>query len=120
MGLEHARLIGATDASGDLTLISEKSIYGLLWEIEWIDDDLADGVDAVLSAINTPSGVDRTLLTLTNANDDAWYRPRELEQDNTGSDGSNRVPMTVAGTLQLVISSGGDTKTGGAIVHYLD
>lgn len=120
MALEDVRLISTTDGSGDLTLTSERAIFGLLWEVEWIDDDLADGVDAVLSVINTPSGVDRTLLTLTDANDDAWYRPREVEQDDAGSDATNRVPVVIAGTLQLVISSGGDTKTGGMVIYYID
>lgn len=120
MALEDVRMIGATDGSGDLTLVSERAIFGLLWEVAWVDGDLADGVDAVLSVINYPDVPSRTLLTLTDANDDAWHRPREVEQDDAGSDATNRVPVVIAGTLQLVISSGGDTKTGGMVIYYID
>jgi hypothetical protein len=120
MALDGIRLTGTTDASGDLTLTAERAVLGLLWSVEWIDGDLADGVDAVLSLVNTSSEVDLTLLTLTNANDDAQYFPRATECNEAGVAQSNRVPPLMDGTLQLVISSGGNAKTGGCIVYYLD
>lgn len=120
MSLNAVRLTGETDASGDLTLTGGGAIFGLIWAVEWIDGDLADGVDAVLSVTLTSSEVDLTLLTLTDANDDAWYFPRETECNNAGVAQSNRVPALIDGTLQLVISSGGNAKTGGCIVYYLD
>lgn len=117
--LEHVRLDATTDGSGDATVYGTKGIYGILMEVEWIDGDLADGVDAVLSMARRGDVPDRTVLTLTNANDDAYYRPRELETDNTGADATNRVPIVIWGTPKLVVSSGGDTKTGGVILHYI-
>ena len=125
MTLNEIRMIGTTDGDGDLTLTAPRSVFGHLDAVEWIDGDFADGVDAVLSVTLTPSGVDRTLLTLTNANDDKWYHPRTLVQteagaDLTGTSGGDREKMIIAGTLKLVISSGGATKTGGAIIYYHD
>lgn len=92
----------------------------LLYAVEWIDGDLANGVDAVLSVTDNGSGVDYTLLTLTNANDDKWYYPSTVEADTAGANRTTTTKMVVQGTLQLVISDGGDTKTGGAYVYTVD
>lgn len=119
MIIESFHLTGTTDASGNLTVTSESPLIGFLYAVEWIDGDLADGVDAVLSLIRTPSGVDTTLLTLTDANDDAWYYPRETACDNTGTSSGASVDPIVIGTLRLVISSGGNAKTGGAIAYVI-
>jgi hypothetical protein len=59
---------------------------------------------------------------LTNANDDAWYMPREPVHDNATTavtfDGTNEIydRQVVDGILSLVISSGGNAKSGGCIV----
>lgn len=117
------KLTGTTDASGDLTVTSEASYNGLLHSVQWIDGDLADGVDAVLSVTNTDAGVDFTVLTLTNANADAMYHPRHQIDTEAGAgvtyDGTNEVyeMVPVVGKLKLVVSSGGDTKTGGVVVY---
>ena len=115
-------LQGTTDSGGDatITVATDRGLPQLLYAVEWVDGDLADGVDAVLSVTGNLSGVDHTILTLTNANDDAWYYPREIEQDNTGTDLSTYTLPVISDTLQLVISSGGDTKTGGAIIYALE
>ena len=122
MMYEVIKLTGTTNASGDLTVTSTASYNGRLALVQWIDGDLADGVDAVLSMTNTDAGVDVTLLTLTNANDDAIYPVRAIAKDQAGAtityDGTNEIyePLPVVGKLKLVVSSGGDTKTGGAVV----
>ena len=122
--LKDVILTGTTTTAGDVTITSAGH-YGYLYAVQWIDGDLADGVDAVLSttATTTPGGVAHTLLTLTDANVDLWYYPRMVVHDNAGAevtyDATNQLygPMAVVtGTLSLVIASGGDTKTGGAIV----
>ncbi len=118
--LKSVRLTGTTNASGALTVLAPHSILGWLFAVQWIDGTLADGVDAVLSVTRTPSEVDKTLLTLTNANDDAWYHPRVLECDAAGASIGTYTPMIIEGTLKLVVSSGGDTLTGGCIVYYTD
>ena len=108
-----------TDDSGDYTeTLSERIQFGFLYAVEWVDNDLVDGVDAVLSVASTPSGVDQTLLTLTDANDDAWEYPRTETQDNTGANNGGLDFYLIAGKLKLVVSSGGDTKTGSMRVYY--
>lgn len=117
------RLEGTTDASGDLTVNASRSVIGELVAVEWNDGDFADGVDAVISLQNRASGVAKTVLTLTNANDDAWYYPRTPSQDNAGADvtydGTNEIyePFFVTGTPRLVVSSGGNAKSGGCTLY---
>jgi hypothetical protein len=120
--IDQIKLVGITNSSGAVT-VTGGPVSGRLIAVEWIDGDLADGVDAVLSVIGTSSGVDYTLLTLTNADNDAWYYPRRLVHDEagvalTGTSGGDRAMAVILGTLKLVISSGGDSKTGGCVVYY--
>lgn len=123
MKLVSVILVGTTAGGGSVTVTDTKSRTGLLYAAEWIDGTLADGVDATLTVQNTESGVVTTLLTLTNANDDAWYHVRHLVHDETGTAltgtaGGDRVMPVINGTLQLAITSGGATNTGGCIVYY--
>lgn len=121
--IEQVKLYGTTAADGSLTVQSNVNVLGSLVAVEWIDGDLADGVDAVLSCVRNDNAADVTLLTLTNANNDAWYYPLASAHDNAGAgityDGTNEiyVNQVVNGQLKLVISSGGDTKSGGCIVY---
>ena len=118
--MNELRLTGTTSGGGAATITATRPVLGLLFGVEWIDGDLADGVDAVLSVVQTGSAVDQVLLTLTDANSDAWYYPRELEDDNAGAALSTYTYPVVNGVMQLVIASGGDTKTGGCIVYYIE
>ncbi len=121
MGLANLRLIDTTAADGTKTITAPYPIKGLLIGVEWVVGDLAAGVDGTLTAQNTPSGVARTLLTLTNANANAFYNVREAEHDTTGqatTSGSTCYPM-ICGTPQLAIAQGGNAKTGGMVLYYL-
>ncbi len=117
------KLEGTTDADGDLTVDHTTNVIGRLIAIEWIDGTFADGVDAVISTQERSSGVAQTLLTLTNANDDKMYYPRAVVHDDAGADvtydGTNEIyeaPL-ISGKPRMVVSSGGDTKTGGCILY---
>ena len=113
------RLDGTTDGSGDLAITHGSAIHGLLYAVEWIDGDLSDGVDAVFTVSGLSDGPDVTLITLTNANDDKWYYPRTLEHDNAGAELSTYNYPVITGKPKMVISSGGATKSGGAILHII-
>lgn len=116
-------LYGTTDSSGDLTVTADVKATGLLHAVEWIDGTLVDGVDAVISFTSSASGVARTVLTLTNADIDAWYFPREAMHSNAGAaityDGTRPIyeRAVVDGILKMVVADGGDTKVGGCIVY---
>jgi hypothetical protein len=116
------KLYGTTDDSGDLTVTADVAVVGLLHAVEWIDGSFAVGVDAVLSLDRDDDAVDITLLTLTDANADKVYYTRYLTSDDAGADLSTAGDATyakgfVSGKLKLVVSDGGDTKTGGCIVY---
>ena len=117
------KLTATTDGSGDATVTTDRVLNGELYAVQWIDGDFADGVDAVISVTSNDAAVDYTVLTLTNANDDAMYYPRAQVQDLAGAgityDGTNEthgVKVPIVGKVKLVVSSGGDTKTGGAVL----
>lgn len=116
-------LQGTTDGSGDLTVNADHQISGYLERVDWIDGTLADGVDAVLTVQSVPSGTANTLMTLTDANNDATYYPRTLMHSETGAaltgtSGGDRTRYLVMGVPRLVVADGGDTKSGGCILYY--
>lgn len=124
--LTQIKLYDITASDGTKTITSDVRVKGKLFAVEWIDGDLADGVDAVLSCVRDDNATDITLLTLTNANNDAIYYPRHQVHSNVGAaltlDGT-RIAYTeplVNGFLKLAITDGGDTKTGGCIAYVCD
>jgi len=123
--LKSIKLTGTTSAGGAVTITATRSILARLYAVEWIDGTFDDGVDGTLSFVQSESEVDTTLLTLTDANSDAWYYPRALVHDAsgtalTGTAGGDRTLPVINGTLKLVIAQGGNAKTGGCIVYYCD
>lgn len=122
--LRSIRLVGTTNGSGAATIDAEIAVFGTLYAVRWIDGDFADGVDGTLTVQNAGGvGVAHTLLTLTDANDDAMQYTRHVVHSEagaalTGTSGGDRAMPLIDGVLRLVIAQGGDTKTGGAIVYY--
>jgi len=93
----------------------------LLHAVEWIDGTLVDGVDAVLSCSARPLGMaDKVLLTLTDANIDKTYYPRELEHSNVGVALTTYALMLVDGTLSLAVTAGGNAMTGGCVCYLIE
>jgi hypothetical protein len=93
----------------------------LLHAVEWIDGTLVDGVDAVLSCTARAMGqADKTLLTLTDANIDKCYFPRELEHSNVGAALTTYSLPVVDGTLQLAVTAGGNAMTGGCVCYLVE
>jgi len=122
--LHSTKLYGITDSSQDLIVNDSRAVFGFLYAVLWLKDDLADGVGAVLST-QAPGNV-KTLLTLTAANtDNAFYYPRDLVHDAagtalTGTSGGDRALPVIDGTLRLVVAQGGATNAGGCIVYWCD
>jgi hypothetical protein len=121
--LKEIRINATTDGDGDASVDGSRSVFGRLYAVQWIDGDFTDGVDAVISTQNHDAA--KTLLTLTNANNDALYYPRDLFHDAagaalTGTQGGDRSFPSMVGLPRLVVSSGGATKTGGCILFYFE
>ncbi len=125
MKLEEIRLVGDTDSSGNATIKSEQSVFGFIDKLIWVEDELANNADGVLSVINPSSGVVETLFTFTDVNADTPFYPRTLvhgltKTALTGTAGGDRTRLLVSGDLQLVISNGGSTNNGGCIAYVLE
>jgi hypothetical protein len=121
--LRAVKLYGTTDGTdgtaGALSVTFGHKITGELKAVHWIDGDLADGVDAVISIVADDVEADTTLLTLTDANVDAWYFPKVTADDGTGGAiATEFVDPIVNGKPKLVVSSGGNGKSGGCIIFY--
>lgn len=110
-------LLGTTAADGSKAITSPTLGRPMrLVKVLWKNIDFAAGVDATIKAVGSESAanalgvavasLDRTLLTLTNADADAWH-------EISGPDN------IVDQQIRLNITSGGDGKKGGAIL-YLD
>jgi hypothetical protein len=121
--LKEVRLSGTTSAGGALTVNSTIPILGRLFSVQWIDGTFDNGVDGIISTQGHQSS--KTLLTVTDGDDDALYYPRDLVHDETGAaltgtQGGDRAMPLMVGTLRLVVSDGGNAKTGGCIVFYVE
>lgn len=86
---------------------------------DWRKGTFANGVDAVLSVVDS-DGNENALLTLTDANSNARYYVRTDEHDNAGSADTSTTLYVIDGALKLSVTSGGDTKTGKMVVYLLD
>ena len=118
--IRDIRLNVTTAADGSGTATAASPVTGYLKMVDWIDGDFDNGVDAVLSVTGTASGTDHTLLTLTNADNDAVYYPRRVVDTTAGAAATGVYDFfLVAGSLKLTIASGGNAKTGG-LVAYVD
>lgn len=109
-----------TDSGGAASETKATDVNGFIYAIDLKLGTLASGAaDVTVSVTNTPDGVDRTLLTLTNVAANARYFPRELEDDNAGADATNRLMNLAVGRLKVVVAQGGDTKSGAVTVYVL-
>lgn len=112
-------LTSAADGSGSTATVAP--VAGYLEAVDWIDGDFADGVDAVLTTTSTDSGTAHTLLTLTNADNDAVYYPRRVVDTTAGAAATGVYGrFIVSGYLTLIVTNGGDAKTGGCVVYVAD
>ena len=109
----------ATDGAGADTITGEASVLGFVRKVEWVDGTLADGVDAILSQTSTASGIDETILTLTNADNDLCYYPKVTAVTAAWCTGTADYPI-LNGTPKLVVSSGGATRLGALILYWTD
>jgi hypothetical protein len=117
--------IVTTDSGGGFTSAaagSNKLVHAhLLYAINWVDTSYDAGVDAVLSVTDPVTGESTTLFTFTNADAEAWYYPRVLQDDTSGADLTGVYAMQVViGTLKLVVTNGGNAKAGKCMVYLVE
>lgn len=105
----------ASDGSGTSSLVAVPG-GGLLYAVQCVDGDFADGVDLTLTAEQGELSI--ALLTVANFNTDIIYYPRVLENLNTdGSALTTHDCPLVVGKVKAVVASGGATKSGSFILY---
>ena len=89
---------------------------GLVYAVQCVDGDFADGVDLTLTA--ETGDVSIAILTVADFNSDRVYYPRVLENLNTdGSALTTHTKPLAVGRLKAVVAQGGAVKTGAFIVY---
>lgn len=90
----------------------------LLYGVQYIKTDYADGVDMTVTTAN--SVVAATLLTIANMNAAASYFPRVDACGATGTALSqNMTYIPLFGDVTITIAQGGDTKVGTFVIWYI-
>ena len=107
------------NASGDGSATVNIPGSPLLYGVQYIKNNYADGVDMTLATSN--SIIASTLLTITNMNAAASYYPRV---DSCGATGTalsmNNILYPLMGTVTITIAQGGNATSGTFVLWYLD
>lgn len=123
--MRDIRIAISTSAGGAFTsAVTEGAISGYLYSIEVAVGTLDAGGTLTFTITSTPSGVDLTVLTLTGSLANAIYYPRVAMHGNTGTAltataGGDRTLQYCSGVPKLVVSAGGATKAGTAILCFI-
>lgn len=109
-----------TDENGDYEATKVVKTPAKLHMARWVDGDLVDGVDLVLTVTEfAPLDLETTLLDVDNANSDAVWYPRVTGDAADGTEIADAYAApTVHGTLTCTVANGGDSKSG-ALRLYL-
>lgn len=104
-----------TDSGGDATAFSSGAITGKLSQIRYVKTDFANGSTITVTAESTGE----TLWSETNVNASATRAPRQATHTTAGvasvyasNDGVLDKIAIANDRVKIVVSSGGDTKTG--------
>lgn len=125
MKLEKMRINVTTASNGAGSASGDRSVHGLLYAVQLVDGDFADGVDVTLTCEHGELA-SRTLLVKADFNTDSMFYPRDLVNATadgaalTGTAGGDRCLPIIFGTPKVVIAAGGDAKTGGVILYFYE
>jgi len=106
----------ATDGSGTGYGTAEK---GLVYAVQLVDGDFADGVDVTITSENENLSI--PILVKANFNTDQMVYPRVAEVLNTdGTTAANYAFPLCYGLTKVVIAQGGAVKSGSFYLYLLD
>ncbi len=117
--LRSAVLPITVNASGAGSATVTPAARGLLYAIEYVKNNYADGIDFTLTAAN--SDITDTLYTGTNVNASAVLLPRIDMVGNTGTAlGLNSGMIPFFGRLTITVAQGGNATTGTFVIWWFD
>lgn len=106
----------ATDGSG--TAYGEAAV-GLVYAIQLVDGDLADGVDVTITS--EVEGLSIPIFVKADFNSDQMVYPRVLEALNTDGTALSTHAMPVCyGLPKVVLAQGGAVKSGSFVLYILE
>lgn len=123
MKLNKMRINVTTAADGTGTGTGDRVVHGLLYAVQWVDGTFDDGVDGTLTIVSEAT---TTALAKADFNTDSVYYPRDIVHASadgaalTGTSGGDRCLPVLYGKPTLTIAQGGNAKTGGCIIHFLE
>jgi hypothetical protein len=113
------QLSATTTTGGGATTVADHAMAGVLYAVQLIDGDFADGVDITLTCEQENLSI--PLLVKADFNSDQMVYPRVAEALNTNGSALTTYAMPVInGKPQMVIAAGGATKTGGCILYIAE
>ncbi len=119
MAFKKTIITVTTAADGTGTGTGPEAVDAMLWSVEYVKVDYADGVDVTINNVYA-EGADAQVV-FTNLNAAAKLAPR---MDRCKTDGTlltaNDVLIPFVGKPQVVIAQGGDAKSGKFIFTWLD
>ncbi len=114
--MKKIRLDITTDTAGAGNATYGTHVQGYLYAVQFIDGDLADGVDVDIDCVN--GNLTYVLMDKDDFNTDQIAYPRTLEHlDTDGSDLSTHCLPIVSGKPKATVASGGSVKTGAFLLY---
>jgi hypothetical protein len=110
-----------TDSSGAGSAVADitNPVFGVVYAVQLIDGDLADGVDVTVTMEEGDLSI--PVLVKADWNTDQVVYPRVLEALNTDGTALTSHCMPLAcGQAKAVIAQGGDVKSGSVILYIID
>ena len=117
--MKEIKLAVTTDGSGDGSATSTESVSGVLYAVQLVDGDYADGVDVTITCEQQDLSI--PILVKANFNTDQMLYPRVVEVLNTDGSalGTNGHPL-VNGYMKAVVAQGGATKSGSFYCYIVE
>jgi hypothetical protein len=116
-----------TDAAGAATVgkgtsTAQSALYGKVYAVDYLPGTTDTGATITI----TCEGVITTTVHVkaSAGTSNVRFYPRIVVNGNTdgaaltGTSGGDRAQPLLNGQIKIVIASGGDTKTGSAVIHY--
>jgi hypothetical protein len=106
---------GAGSATADIT----NPVFGVVYAVQLVDGDLADGVDVTVTMEEGDLSI--PVLVKADFNTDQMVYPRVAEALNTDGSALTAYTMPLAvGQAKAVIAQGGDVKSGAVIIYVIE
>lgn len=111
--------INVTTAADGTATAYGPAVTGVVYAIQLVDGDLADGVDVTITSEN--ENISIPILVHADFNTDLIKYPRVVQSlDTDGSALTSHALPLIYGRTKVVIAAGGNAKSGSVIIYSLE